>query len=439
MSGPTLRSIRREGRFTAIMTGATEPFMIPYALALGAGALEAGLLSSGRNVLIAVLQLWSADLARWLRSPRRLVLATVAVQTALWVPIAFVRPLFGAYAVLGLIACYTLGTAIAAVGLPAWGSLMADYVAADERGRFFGRRGRDVGLCMTAATWAAGLALHGTARRPLVGFALLCLAAAASRGAAWTQIRGVVEETEARPAGRQFSFAEFLRAAPNSNFARFSLALGGFGFATNLASPFFAVYLLERRGFDYLTYSLVILTGMLAGAIAGAWWGRVSDRTGNHAVLRWATFGVTVLPLVWLVAPGARTMAAVNATGAFLWSGINLAATNFLYDAVTPAKRHTCLSYFNAVNGAGIGLGALTGGLVLHAFPQPTEMAFAVLFAISAVLRTAAALALRRHVHEVRTVEPVAFRHFVLDLLGQRLVAVLAALPRRGGGTAARR
>jgi MFS family permease len=428
---PIPRTIRREGGFTAIMTGATEPYMIPYALALGAGAFEAGLLSSGRNLLVALLQLWSAELAGWIGSRRRLVLATIAVQALLWLPIAFARPVFGAWAVAALIVCYTLGTAIAALGVPAWGSLMADYVPAEERGRFFGRRARDVGQCTTAATLLGGLALHGTARTPFVGFAVLCLVAAASRVVAWDQVRRIREEDGAAPGGRQFSFLEFLRAAPNSNFARFSLTLGSLGFATHMASPFFAVYLLQRRGLDYLTYSLVILTGSLVGSLGGAWWGRVGDRTGNHAVLRWATLGVAGLPLVWLAAPSAIALGAVNAVGAFLWSGINLAATNFLYDAVTPAKRHTCLAYFNVVNGVGIGLGALAGGLVLQAFPSPTEAAFATLFAASVVLRVAAALTLRRSVHEVRSVETIAFRQLVLDLVGQRLVAVLDALPGR--------
>lgn len=431
----TLRTIRREGGCTAVMTGATEPYMIPYALALGASAFEAGLLSSARNLLVAVLQLWSAELASWLRSRRRLVMLTIAVQTALWLPIAFAPPLFGARAVLGLIVCYTIGTAIAAVGIPAWGSLMADHVPAERRGRFFGRRARTVGLYTTAATLLGGLVLHQTARSPLLGFAVLALGAAASRLGAWTQVRRMPEEEAATADGRQFSFTAFLRAAPRSNFARFSLALGALGFATHLASPFFAVYLLQRRGVDYLTYSLVILTGSLVGAFGGVWWGRLGDRSGNHAVLRWTTLGVAGMPLLWLVAPGAAALAGVNATGAFLWSGINLAATNFLYDAVTPAKRHTCLAYFNVVHGVGIGLGALAGGALLHAFPEPTEVAYATLFAVSASLRVVASLALWRSVHEVRAVPRGAFRQVLLDLVGQRLVAVLDALPgRRGRG-----
>jgi len=426
-----LKAIRREGGATAVMSGATEPYMIPYALALGASAFEAGLLSSGRNLLVAILQLWSAELAAWLRSRRRLVLGTIAVQALLWLPIAFASS-FGPYAVLALIACYTLGAAVAALGLPAWGSLMADFVPAERRGRFFGRRARAVGLYMTAAMLLAGLTLHGTARTPLIGFGLLCLVAAASRAASWRAVQRVPEQGDEAVAGRQFSFAEFLRVAPHSNFTRFSLTLGAFGFATHMASPFFAVYILEERGLGYLTYSLVIFTGTLVGAFGSAWWGRLGDRTGNHAVLRWATVGVSGLPLLWLVAPNAVALGAVNATGAFLWSGINLAATNFLYDAVTPAKRHTCLAYFNVLHGVGVGLGALTGGLLLHVLPGTSAANFAMLFALSVALRVVAAFTLRRSVREVRTVEPFVLRQFVLDLVGQRLVAVLDALPGRG-------
>ena len=44
-------------------------------------------------------------------------------------------------------------------------------------------------------------------------------------------------------------------------------------------------------------------------------------------------------------------MALWNAAGAFLWGGLTLCSTNFVYDAVTPPKRHTCLAYFNVGQG----------------------------------------------------------------------------------------
>jgi hypothetical protein len=137
------------------------------------------------------------------------------------------------------------------------------------------------------------------------------------------------------------------------------------------------------------------------------------------------------MPIIWTFAPNALALGLVNAGGALLWSGINLAATNFLYDAVTPEKRHTCLAYFNVVNGSAIGLGALAGGAVLALVPGPPAEGFWILFAGSSALRVVVALVFRRAVREVRAVAPFELGQLFLDLVGQRLVAFLEFLPSR--------
>ena len=45
----SLAVARREAALAAIMTGLTEPFMTPFALALGASRFQVGLLSSARH------------------------------------------------------------------------------------------------------------------------------------------------------------------------------------------------------------------------------------------------------------------------------------------------------------------------------------------------------------------------------------------------------
>ena len=57
----SLIATRREAKWSAVMSGLTEPFMIPYALALGATSFQAGLLSSVRNLLISLVQLGAGD------------------------------------------------------------------------------------------------------------------------------------------------------------------------------------------------------------------------------------------------------------------------------------------------------------------------------------------------------------------------------------------
>jgi MFS family permease len=407
------------------MSGATEPFMVPYALALGATSFQAGCLSAVRNLSLALVQLASADAVGRFGSRKAVVLWGAGVQAALWFPLALVGPLLGPWAVIGLIAGYALATASAAWGGPAWGSLVADYLPARERGRFFGLRARLVGFWTTLAGLAAGGVLHLAGDRPWLGFGCLCAAAGLARVAAWRWLARLHEMPWREEPHLRFSFRQFVRAAPRSNFARFSLCIAGLSFATHLAAPYFAIYMLTELEYGYLVYTAVVLAGSVTGFLASPWWGRVGDALGNHAVLRWTVVGVTVLPALWTVSGHPLWMASVNLVGAFLWGGLNLSAANFLYDAVSPPKRHTCLAYFNVLNGLGVSLGALAGGWALGVLPAWGGSAFATLFVASTVLRGLAALAFRRLVREVRPVRQVGLREVVLDVVGQRLVGVL--------------
>jgi MFS family permease len=355
------------------------------------------------------------------------------------VPLGIAGPLFGPHAVAAVIALYTVGTAVSALGGPAWGSLLADYIAPEERGAYFGRRARLAGVSTTLAGLVAGSVLQ-LAARGTAGFAALCFGAGVSRAFSWRALfalhdRGWRDEPHLR-----FGFVRFLARTPQSNFARFSLCLALSSFAAHVSAPYFAVYLLEEAGYSYASYTLVILSGAITGTLCSPWWGQLSDRVGNHAVMRWTLAGVSVLPALWLVSPHPLWMVGANVLGAFLWGGLNLSAANFVYDAVSAPKRHTCIAYFNVLNGLGVSAGALAGGLLYDALAGVHPAPYVVVFYASVALRMVAMLAFQNAVREVRPVRPVGLREVVLDLVGQRLVGLLGFLsvrpeqefPRRG-------
>ena len=398
----SLAVARREAALAAIMTGLTEPFMTPFALALGASRFQVGLLSSARHLVLSLVQLWSADAVAWLSSRKRLVLWTVAAQAALWVPLAFVGPLLGSYAVAALIVLYTAVTASGALGAPAWGSLIAEYLPPRARGRFLGRRAQTISLWMTVTGLAAGGLLELTANRPTIGFGLLCLAAGASRLWSLRQLAHFHEEPWQEAPHLRFSFWQFVRQVQRSNVARFSVCLGALNFATHLASPFFAVYMLQELHYGYLVYTSVHLAASITGFLTSPGWGRLGDRLGSHAVLRSTILGVSILPFLWTLSGHPAWTGFLSITGAFLWGGLNLAATNFLYDAVTPAKRHTCLAYYSVINGSCVALGAFVGGWAINSLPPLGGSVFTTIFVASTVLRFVPAIAFRRLVREVR-------------------------------------
>jgi MFS family permease len=397
--------------------------MIPYALALGANAMQAGLLSSARNLLVSLVQLGSGAIVTRLGSRKAVVLVTVAVQTGLWLLLAVVRPLWGDWAVPALIVLYTIGSASAGLGGPAWGSLVADYVPEHERGRFFGRRARLAGLWTSVASLVAGGILNVVAD-PLWGFAALCLLGAGARTVSLYWLTAYHEEPWTDAPHLRFSFFRFIAQVGRSNFARFSCCLALQSFATHIAAPYFVVYQLEALHVSYLAYTLIALAGSTTGFFTSAWWGHKGDRYGNQALLRWTMPAVAVLPVFWVLIPHPVALALFNAAGAFLWAGLNLATTNFLYDAVSPPKRHTCLAYFNVLNGLGIAAGPLVGGWILeHVAPAH---AFAAVFVCSGILRFAGAVGFRYFVREVRTeIRQIGLREVMLDMAEERVVQVL--------------
>lgn len=421
----SLRDTRREAVPWAIMSALTESYMIPYALVLGASAFQVGLLSSVRNFILSLVQLKSAEAVSWFHSRRKLVLWTGLVQGLLWVPLAVVGSLFGPWAVPALIALYTLGTASAALGAPAWGSIVSEYLAPQERGRFFGRRSRVVGGWITVTGLAAGILLQWSASTPLRGFGLLCALAALSRMVSCYWLSRLKEGTWQEPAATQFSFWQFIRQVRTSNFVHFSLCLGFFNFATHLAAPYMAVYMLQELRFGYFTYAVVVLTGSAAAFLSATRWGAAGDRFGNMLVARWTMLAISILPFLWPLSPAPLWLLLMFLIGGSLWGGLDLAMVNFVYDAAIPEKRTRCLAYFNVINGCGVSLGAMAGGWLIGWLPPLYASSIISLFYCSAVLRSIAAVVFVRAVREVRPVRQVGLREVVYDLVGQRVIHVL--------------
>ena len=74
---------------------------------------------------------------------------------------------------------------------------------------------------------------------------------------------------------------------------------------------------------------------------------------------------------------------------------------------MSPPKRHTCLAYFNVINGTCVALGAFAGGWAIGVLPPIGGSVFTTIFVASTVLRFVPAIAFRRLVREVRPTEQV--------------------------------
>ena len=79
-----------------------------------------------------------------------------------------------------------------------------------------------------------------------------------------------------------FSFGNFKERLKVSNFAKFVYFVTTMTFATQLAAPYFSVYMLKDLHFNYLSYTAVQLASVVAGLVAFPVWGRNADIVGQR-------------------------------------------------------------------------------------------------------------------------------------------------------------
>lgn len=413
----------KDGVFAAMMNGFTLEYLTPFLLLLGGTVRHVALMSALPSLVASIIQLKSPDIAERLRSRKRLVCIFMLLQ-AFMLPPMLAAWFMGSLKLAVFIAVVTLFTAFGAFLQPAWGSLMADLVAEDRRGEYFGWRNKVLGIVTMASAFAAGFILHRSEHVGAVwGFAVIFALAFVFRLASWRNMRRMHEPELKSMEGDRFTFTEFVSRIPESNFGRFVVFVAATKFSVNIASPFFAVFMIRDLGFGYMTFTLITVAASISSMLMMKRWGVHADRAGNLKVLRVTSYMVSFIPLLWLLNQHPAYLFIIQVFSGFAWAGFNLSASNFIYDSSTPGKRARCIAYYNAITGAALCLGALSGGWLAQIMPRGL-FAFPIMniILISGLMRFAIAFAMPFRLKEVREVEKVGTRDLFLRLLWLRPV-----------------
>jgi len=226
---------------------------------------------------------------------------------------------------------------------------------------------------------------------------------------------------------RRFSYFGFIKRLPESNFVKFTLFVSLMNFATFIAAPFFSVYMLRDLKFAYSTYTLITTSSTLASLLTLPFWGRYGDRYGNARMLKVSALLIPLIPLLWLISANPIFLILINAFAGYAWSGFNLCAVNFIFDAASPEVRTRCLGYFNFTNGIALFFGGLIGGYLAGRVPSLFfRSPLLTLFLISGILRLLTNLFLLKRFREVRGVEPIEGKELLSVVLGLKPVLSLS-------------
>jgi MFS family permease len=187
-------------------------------------------------------------------------------------------------------------------------------------------------------------------------------------------------------------------------------------FSVYVAAPFFTPYMLKDLAFDYRIFTIITAVSLVAKFVMMPVWGKLSDKYGTIKVLTLCGFWMPLLPLLWVFSANIWYLIIIQIFSGFFWAGFELASFNFILDSTTPQKRAICVSYYNALNGFAILLGAFVGILLIKyntSFWSP----YLLVFIISFFLRYLASFLLLPKIKERRQVERISYPELLFDSL----------------------
>ena len=418
---PSMKASLNDGASHASMLGFGESYLGAFGIFLKATTLQVGLLATLPQLFGAIMQWVGAINMDRLRSRRKAVCLGAFIQGLSFIPMAFLPFLFksGNLLIFSLLLLMMIYHGANGSVVPSWNSLIGDLVHSKIRGRFFGRRNMLTGLSTFISLILGGLILDFFDKRRMsgIGFMIIFFAAFIARSNSVRWLKRYDDPAFHISEDQVFSFRQFLRRSPYSNFAKFVFFVGMINFGVAFSGPYFALYMLRDLQFTYIEFTLVIAVSTVTQFLTFRYWGDISDRFGNKKILNLCGWGIGLVPMLWLLSSNIFYLMVIQVYGGLIWSGFSLATANFLFDAVTPPKRARCVAYQGLVNGVFIFLGSLMGGYVAGHLPRSIPLGFftwepafmlPVVFLISGFIRLGAALIFLKKFREVRPVEPIS-------------------------------
>jgi MFS family permease len=399
-----------------MMLGLTQNYITPYALTMKASIQEIGLLTSVPNFTMAAVQFAAPTLSERAENRKGFILPMAVMHALMWLPILLIPYLFHTHQVWWLIAFMTLSTAFDSALNPIWGSMMADLVPAQVRGRFFGLRNRITAFVSLAFAYAAGGILQLLTGNTNLAFTIIFTGAMASRLVSFYFLSQMYEPLS--PATEKRGHDGILKIARglfSTNTGMFIIFCALINFTTTVAGPFFSPYMLLDLHFSYIVYTIINSVAGLATVVFMTWWGKRIDRAGSIKVLKITSLFVPFVALGWALSPSLWWLTVMQIFSGFAWAGFQLSSGVFIFDAAPQQNRMRYIALYNSLIFLGVSLGSLTGGIVAPLLPPFMGSYFRSIFIVSGVARLAVALFFLPHIKEVRKVPQIEARELLFS------------------------
>ncbi len=401
-----------EGSANSISTGISNAYITPFALKLSSNDLNIGILSSVSGLISPLAQLYGSKLMEKY-SRKKIVVASMLWQTIMWLPliiIAFLK-FYGVYVsslIYLLIIFYTVFSALSGLYYPPWFSWMGDLINEKDRGRYFGKRNTILGLIeLFSVLLATAILRFGeNTSYELISFATIFSICLIGRFLSFMIIQGQYTPHAKSRKTYAMKISDLIRE--NKDYRRFSIYQMFFNISIMIASPFFAVYMLQNLNFGYWSYILVTISSSVFYLVFTPIVGKFSDKYGNVRLLVLANVLFALTPLLWMFIKSPIELILIpQMISGLANAALILSFTNFSYDYLTEEERGVGIAYANILSGIGIFIGSIVGGILLEYINISFINKFIFVFAIAAILRAAVALIFLPSIKEKKKVNRI--------------------------------
>ncbi len=359
-------------------------FMAAYALALGANNLQVGVLAA-LPFVTQMLQVPAILAIERLRMRKALGVPALIATNLTWVPIGAVPFLLdtpGPLAVAAVIGLLAVRGLFGPMWVTAWTSWMRDLVPHNLLGSYYGRRLAAitstiavVGLSASFfVRWWEGVSSDGNA---ILAYSFLLMAGALSLGVAgpWFASRASEPLMPAAPESGQSAVATLAEPLRDRNFSHLVRFLFVWSLTSNLAIPFFAIYMLSELGLSLPVVIGLTVVSQISNVLFVRVWGPMADRVGSKTVLALSASLYLLVILGWVFAayPERHVLTMPLLVALHLFAGVGAAGVTLTISTITlkvapEGKATPFLGAASIATNVGAGIGPIAGGIMADYF-----------------------------------------------------------------------
>ncbi|MFC1836037.1 MFS transporter, partial [Thermodesulfobacteriota bacterium] len=375
-----LRGVTLDGLASkATLSLTSGAFLVAFGLLLGADNQEIGVLAA-IPFLTQWMQLPTVYLIEKMRIRRPISAYAALVGRSCFLAAAIipfvVRTEWQVTAIIGVLA---LRGVFAAVSQCAWSSWMRDLVPFSQRGTFYAKRMSLAALLGMALSLLAGFYLDwfkgGYPQHEVLSYSLL-FALAFVIGIANVVVIARIPEPRMKPNGSRM-FELLLRPFRDANFRNLMKFLVPWNFAINLATPFFAVYMLRSMKMDMTSVMALSVLSQLANVAMLRIWGRFMDRFSNKSVLNVCAplFIVSIFLWIFVLHDGRHMLTVplliiLHVSMGVAMAGTVLGTSNLAIGLSPKEAASSYLASSNLANSLAAGIAPVIGGTFADFFAE---------------------------------------------------------------------